>query len=342
MNLSRTLFLLLPLVSAAQTIQGRVQNGTTGKPEAGSLVLLYSSSGEHARTITRSDGSFQMDGVAPPALTHGVLEVIRDGVEYFQPVRPGQTANVKVYNSTGQVSGISGQLSILQFQAKGNRLQVTELHAFNNASTPPTTRVSHNNLVISLPKGALVQLATVSGPDGGTTRIPFVPVAEGSAQYKVDFPLKPGVTKYALSYDVPYDGTIVFQRQAQYPTERLNVMVPESMRFRPLGSKIFHEVAGEAGAREQVLDDIAANEQFAFELSGTGKLVHSFHPSTPGERSASVSSARVAVPPPATAAIPGSGAGRHPLGVQVLLAFCIVAAAWILLRRTFFKRQARI
>jgi hypothetical protein len=349
MKLPSLLFLLLPLACPAQTIQGNVQNGTSGAPAAGSLVLLYNSSGEQGRAITRSDGSFQINGAAAPVHgSHGILEVIQDGVEYFQPVRPGQPANVKVYNAASQVRAISSQLSVLQFESKGDRLQVTELHAFNNASNPPITKVSQNNLEVSLPQESRVQPATVSGPDGGTTRIPLVRIADGriadgSDQYRVEFPIKPGVTKYALSYDIPYDGSIVFRREAQYAIKRLNVIVPESMRFRPMGSEAFHEVGAGAREREQVLDDIGVNEHFAFELSGTGGLVHSFHPSTPVERSASAAGARMVVPdPPAATALGANAAARHPLGIPVLLAFCIVAAAWVLLKRTIFKRQARI
>jgi hypothetical protein len=344
MKLPSLLFLLLPLACPAQIIQGNVQNGTSGAPAAGSLVLLYNSTGEQGRAITRSDGSFQINGAAAPVHgPHGVLETIQDGVEYFKPVHPGQPANIKVYNAASQVRAISSQLSVLQFESKGDRLQVTELHAFNNVSNPPITKVNRNNLVVSLPQGSRVRIATVSGPDGGTTRIPLVRIADGSDQYEVEFPIKPGVTKYALSYDIPYDGSIVFRRQAQYAIKRLNVILPESMRFRPLGSEAFHEVGAGTREREQVLDDIAVNEGFAFELSGTGGLVHSFRPSTPVERSASAAGARMVVPEPVASTTLGTNAAaRHPLGVQVLLAFCIVAAAWLLLRRTIFKRHARI
>ncbi len=347
MKVTRALFLLLPLACNAQTIQGRVENVTTGKPESERLVLLYNSSGELARTTTAADGSFQLEaGKSSDKLAHDILEVIQDGVEYFQPVHPGRAANVKVYNSSDRVNAISDHLSILQFQAKGNWLQVTELHAFSNTSNPPRTQVNSSNLVLALPPSARVHPAIVSGPDGGTAKIPLTPVSDRLGRYRIDFPIKPGLTKYAISYEVPYEGIFVFRRQAQYPIERLGIVVPESMRFRSLGGNLFHEVADGPGVRQQVLDGVAASAQFAFELAGTGGLVHAFHPSTPVERATSTATSALRRVPLASAPSPPTPAGGPParnyLETHFLLALGIVAVAWILLRRTRFKRQARI
>jgi hypothetical protein len=348
MILSRTLLLLLPLACSAQIIQGNVQNGTTGKPAAAHQVILFTASGEQARTTTNENGMFQIEpSVKLAPHSPAILQVIHDGVEYFQSVRPGQRTNVKIYDASDQVKRISDYLSILQFEVKGKLLQVTELHAFSNSSNPPTTRVDANNVVLSIPEGSQVRPATVSGPDGGTVKLPLVSIPGKRTQYRIDFPMKPGLTKYAVSYDVPYSGDLVFRRQAQYPIKRVGVIVPASMRFHSLGAKAFHAVVDQPGSHEHVLDGLDANERFAFALSGTGALAHSFRPLTPGEppRSTGSKTLMSAPWPRPGYLLPGASPARaRPFlaEYQVILAIGSVMLAGLLLWRVMPKKARRV
>ncbi len=349
MNCSRTLLLsfFLSLACSAQTIQGNVQNGTTGKPEPRHKVTLFTTSGERASAITNDNGAFRLElsgNLAPRSLA--IVKVIHDGVEYFQDVRSGQVTNVKVYDSFSHVSGISGYLSILQFQVKRELLQVTELHAFNNASSPPLTRSSPDNLVLSIPEGSEVQPATISAPDGGTLKLPLVPIPGQNGKYRIDFPMKPGLTKYAISYQLAYDGKLVFRRRAQYPMKRVGIIAPDSMRFQSLGAKVFHRTAGQSGTQEQVLDGINANESFAFELSGTGALSHYFRPLNPGEPPMSAKTKALSAPWPHAASLgpSASPARARPglVGYQMILAIGIFVLAGILLLGVALKRAPRV
>ncbi len=290
MKFSLTLITMLSIACSAQTFQGRVMNGSTGKPETSCQVILFTRSGEQGRAITDDKGKFQIvPKVKLGRHASAVLQVTHAGVDYFQPTIQGQVANLTVYQSANRVSLISGQLSILQFQSIGKRLQVTELHALNNQSTPPVTQVDTNNFVLSIPPGAQIEPATVSSPDGGTTKVPLTPVAGSTVQYRIEFPIKPGMSKYAIRYELPYDaGGFVFRRQSQYPMSRIGVMIPKSMGFRSLSPHSFHPFADSKGAQEQQfeLDKLARNTEIAFSLSGTGELAHSFRPLQPGERPA--------------------------------------------------------
>jgi hypothetical protein len=349
MNLSQalSLFLFLCLACSAQTIQGSVQNGTTGKPATGHKVALFTASGELASTTTNDNGTFQIElsgHFAPRSLA--ILKVVHDGVEYFQAVSSELVTNIRVYDSSSDFSGIRGYLSVVQFQVKGKLLQVTELHAFNNASSPPLTRVSPNNLVLSIPEGARVQPATISAPDGGTLKLPLVPIPRQNGKYRIDFPMKPGLTKYAINYQVPYDGRFVFRRRAQYPMRRIGIIVPDSMRFQSLGAKLFHPTAGQPGTVEQVLNGIDANEPFAFELSGAGVLSQYFQPLNPGEPSRAAKPRALSAPLPHGAS-PGTNASSTQahsgiVGYQMILATGIVVLVGILLWSMMLRRAPRI
>jgi hypothetical protein len=319
-----------------------MQNGTTGKPEPGSPVILFTASGEQGRATTDENGAFQIvPSKKLDPLSPAILQVTHDGIEYFQSVRPGQRTNVKVYEVSSQVSGITGYLSVLQFQVKGKLLQVTELHAFNNGSSPPLTRSSPDNFEFSIPEGARVQPATISAPDGGTLKLPLVPIPGQNGNYRIDFPMKPGLTKYAISYEVPYSGELVFRRRAQYPLKQIGIFVPDSMHFRSLGAKAFHAVVDQPGMQEQVLDGLKTNEPFAFELSGSGGLAHSFRPLSPGTPP---TKPKLLSPPwPQSGSSETTASPAHArtglIGRQVILAMGILVLAGLWLWRLISKRN---
>jgi len=65
---------------------------------------------------------------------------------------------------------------------------------------------------------------------------PAVPTALVPGQpghYTVNFPLRPGATKFAFNYDLPYDGHVAFHPKFAFPVQRLAVMISiESYRLR--------------------------------------------------------------------------------------------------------------
>ena len=296
MKVRSSVLLLFSVACSAQTFQGRVINGTTSNPQPSCQVILFTSSGEQGRALTNDSGEFR---IVPHSKldrrSAAILQVTQNGVDYFQPAIQGQFTNVKVFQSAKAVDPISSPLTILQFQSAGKRLQVTELHALNNISNPPITQVDPDNFVLSIPHGAQIEPAMIAAPDGGTTKVPLVlvapspvagaTVAKSVDRYRIDFPIEPGLTKYAIRYEIPYDAQeFVFRRQTQYPMDRIGVMVPPSIRFRSLGANLFHPVADQSGTQQQEIDGLAANVPITFTLSGTGTLAHSFHPLNPGER----------------------------------------------------------
>lgn len=278
--------LLTPPALVGQTIRGNVQNGTTGEAEAAHEVVLVSVAGEQARTVTDAKGDFELASAKPLDLRSPmVLEVVHDGVQYFKTVVLGKRNEVQVYAASRRVESITDYLSMLQFQAENGKLWVTELHALRNTSNPPITKLGSSNLILQLPEGSEVQPATVSGPDGARVAVTLAPVPQQKNRYSIDFPLKPGLTKYAVSYDVPYHGKISFDRKAQYPMARLGIIIPATMRFRSLGAKVFIRTTQHSGVQQEALENIKANESFGFELAGRGELDQFLQPLHPGERS---------------------------------------------------------
>jgi hypothetical protein len=347
MKLSRILVLLFsfPLACSAQTIQGYVENGTTNKPQSGIQVTLFTPTGEKAIATTGDQGVFQLPrGGNLTADSVAVLKVAYGGVDYFQTLGKGQSTKVNVYDASSKVSAIGGYFSVVQIQARGKLLQVTELHALNNTSTPPLTRVNSDNVLLDLPKGAKVEPATVSSPDGGTTKLTLLPIDGEADRYWIDFPLKPGMTKYAIHYEVPYEGKLIFSRRVQYPTKRIGIILPDSMSFQSVGAKRFHSREGQAGTHEEVLESLAANDPITFEVRGSGALSHFLRPLNAGEAPTPVRAKTLNAPPHGGFAVSGTNQAHSQPGYarnQITLYAGILVLAAMLFWRFTRKRVSQ-
>jgi hypothetical protein len=283
---SLILTILCVVPCGAQIIRGTVRHGATGRPVPGDQVILLSAGTlEKGRTLSGKDGDFQIEAQPPTSSPEALtVRVIHDGVSYDDPVQSGSDVNVTVFDGSRRVSGLSGYMSILQFQTRGGVLEVMELHAIRNDSKPPMTRVAPDNLELSMPEGSQVRSVTVAGPDNKVLKVSPTLVAGKGTDYEIDFPIKPGLTRYAVTYDLPYSNKVVFRRRGQYRMRQISVLLPKSMGFTSLGPQLFHRTADQQGAQVETLYALGQNEPLAFELSGAGALPQEFRPLDPSAR----------------------------------------------------------
>jgi hypothetical protein len=277
----KTICLLLTICAAqcaGQTVRGIVRNGTDGKPQSGDLVLLMTGANEIGRTVSDQKGEFRIEPQLPSAST-GMLKVrvSHDGVGYQQPIQIGVTANVTVYDGARRIEGLSEYLGIFQFEARiADRLEVTELHAIQNDSWPPRTSTNPESFNLSLPTGAHNLFVTITEADGQGAKLSIPEPSTKPGPYKFGVPLEPGLTKYVLTYELPYRGELPFRRSAQYSTKKTFIVIPMSMRFTPPRTLLFHPVPDNTGAQVREIDSLAEHDVLAFRVAGTGVLAQAF------------------------------------------------------------------
>jgi len=265
--------LALSAISSAATLKGTVKNGTTRKPAAGNeVVLLELSQGmnEAARTKTDAKGRFSFT-FADTGGPH-MVRVNHQNVNYFPAggmVPPGtESVEVTVYDAAPKVQGISLTVDMMRIQTEGNALQVAELFAVKNASDPPRTQMSDQAFELYLPEGAQVDSSFAAGPGGQPVNSAPVPQSEKN-KYAFIFPLRPGETRFQVSYHLPYSGEASFRPRLLYPSQHLVVMLPKSMQFSPAGGAKFQSMGEQGGANVQVAI-VAAGEELGFKVAGTG------------------------------------------------------------------------
>jgi hypothetical protein len=273
------LLIVCSIQCAAQAFRGTVHNGTSGKPQPGALVLLITGKREIGRAVSGENGEFRIVTEIPAGATPDAFKarLVHDGVTYQQSIKSGFATDVTVYDQTEGVEGLIEYLGIFQFEARAvDRLLVTELHAIQNNSWPPCTSVNRDSFNLSLPKGAHNLFVTISEPDGQGAKLSITDPANPRAPHRLAVPLKPGVTKYVLTYELAYRGDLRFRQSARYLTKETLIILPMSMHFTSPATLHFRPVPDPTGAQVEEIDSLAKRDVISFAISGTGELAQAF------------------------------------------------------------------
>lgn len=266
---SVVLVLIFSLSASAQTLTGTVRNATTGKPAAGDeVVLLKLSQGmeEAARTTSDAAGRFSFEG-ADAAAQH-LVRVNHQNVNYHRPAPPGATSvEVEVFDVAEKVDGVKTVVNILRMATVASGLEVVEVYGLRNESQPPRTWMTERTLEVVLPAAADVQAAMVAGPGGLPVNASPVP-QDQPGHYFFKFPIRPGETRFQITYRLPYSGEAAFQPRLKYPVEHLVVMLPRTMQFT--SSAPFQAMTEDDGSTVHVSTTVQPGNEPAFRVSGTG------------------------------------------------------------------------
>ncbi len=258
---------------AADTVTGVARNRTLGQFATGDeVILLRLDQGmqEEARTKTDSQGSFTLK-VQFPNKPH-LLRVLHQGVNYDQQVSAGDAVSVDVFEAAARVLGLAGSIEIIRTGTKGDLLHVSDMIEIRNDSSPPLTQAGERTFEVYLPTHAKIDsvLAASSGKMGVMISATAVPAEPG--HFTVNFPLRPGATKFAFNYDLPYDGRATFHTRRLYPVQQLAVMIPPTMKFSSRSPAFQVLATGNSNYQVQAANRVNAGEGPEFEISGAGAL----------------------------------------------------------------------
>ncbi len=265
------LLLLLAAVGFADTINGTVTNGTTGKPAPGVAVTLVDPMGGMAEVATAksdSQGRFKFD--APAAQGPRLARAEKGGVNYFKMITPGSTSvDLSVYDAASSVEGISGSADVLRMQTEGSTLEAAELFAIKNDSNPPRTLASGSTFEFVLPDGAQIDAAEAQAPNGQPIAAKATPTKEKN-HYAFAFAIKPGETRLQIAYHLPYSGKASFSPRLTRNFEHYVLILPSSMTFSPGDQKQFQSMSNQPGANVEVSLQAKAGQDLSYSIAGTG------------------------------------------------------------------------
>jgi hypothetical protein len=203
--------LALALLAAALpllAVDGVVLNGTTGQPQAGVAVALLQpgAGGMQQLGSAKSDaqGQFKIDKEIPPG--PGLLQATYQGGTYNQIITPGTPTTgvqLKVYESTKDPAAAKSAEHLILIEPSASNLKVSETFIFQNQGNTTYNDPVKGSAQFFLPASVAASTqVTVSGPGGMPIRRPALKTAQ-AGMYKVDYPLKPGETRFDVSYSLP-------------------------------------------------------------------------------------------------------------------------------------------
>lgn len=229
--------LALALTSAPAwgAISGMVLNGTTGQPQANISVTLMTmgAAGPEATGGGKTDaqGKFSLDG-APSAGGPTLLRATVDGVTYTKVVPPGtptEGLTLEVYNASKERGTAKISKHLIFFDPSPQGLTVNEAYLFNNEGKTAWNDPATGTLQFYLPPGADGKVRIDATAPGG------MPLQESAVKtnqpdiYKVNFPVRPGETRFDLSYMTPYKEGETYAGKVATKDDNTYLIVPKGV-----------------------------------------------------------------------------------------------------------------
>jgi hypothetical protein len=279
---SAAAILLVASLASAQTLTGTVKNSTTNKPAAGDeVVLLKLAQGMEEAGRTKADAqghfTFKLDDAQSPHL----VRAIHQEVTYHRMAPPGTTSvELEVYDVGKKIDGVSVVADIMRVQdAAQGQLEIVREFFVQNNSKPPRTQMNERNLEFYIPNGAQIIEESASATTENGNPLKSAPVPEGEKnRYSFIFPLRPGLTRFEVAYQLPYSGSANLDPKSVYPLEHFGVMIPKAMQFTAANAAAGFKSGpypNEPNATLEVASNTTAGQNLAFKISGEGTLEES-------------------------------------------------------------------
>ena len=256
----------------ADDITGSARNESRSQLAAGDEVILVrlDNGRQEARAKTSALGAFAFH--VPYAGKPYLVRVIHQGVAYEQKAFGGDALSIPVFDAARQIAGVTGRIEILRAEVQGNLLRVSDMYEITNQSSPPLTLARRRTFEVYLPAAARIRVVWAAGPENVRAVISVLPISDVPGHYAVNFPLRPGATKFGFEYDLPYRGDVTLQTRCVYPLEQFAVMIPPTMRFTSRSGAFLLLNTGDPHYQVRAANHLKAGERSSLELSGSGQL----------------------------------------------------------------------
>ncbi len=263
------------LAAPAETLRGRVTNGTTNKPSAGDEVLLKRMGNgmeDAGKTTTNPRGEFSFE--VATSQTPYLIWVKHQNVMYTHTVRPGSgVAAINVFDAATDVKAIKILEHMMVLQSQAGVLKVDEIFTVENSSVPPRTKPGPRAFQVYVPDGATMEEATAQIPEGMPLKAGLAPTGEKD-QYAFAYPVRPGKTQFRMGYTLPYNGSFQFNPTIEYGIDHMLVVVPDSITLTPAAGAVYTPTSDPQikNMNMFIASDVTPRQQLGFAIKGSGML----------------------------------------------------------------------
>ena len=270
MNLRIAICLLAPACCLFGAIEGTVINGTTGKPQPAVTVSLVQpgANGMQAIASSTSDasGAFHIDHELPPP--PALLQADFKGVTYTQvqpPGRPTTGIQFQIYESASKKPDGMQMAHLIMIEPGASALDISETFLIRNESSTTFQDSASGTAQFYPPKAAGDKVQVSVTPPTQMTISRSAVKAAKAGEFKIDYPARPGETRFDMHYTLPASDT--FSSKVTATDRPTTIVTPLSVHLTGDGIK-------EIGVEQEVqarLYQVTA-PAFSVKIDGTGSI----------------------------------------------------------------------
>ncbi len=224
-------------------VDGVVINETTGQPQAGATVTLYMLGGAGMESVesvkSEAGGKFVINQEAAGA---HLIQTAWDGVLYnhmLPPAAPRTGLRLTVYNASARRPGETAiRTHMILLEPGAEELNVSESFVFENSGKTTFNNPDQGTIQFSLPAAAGGRVRVMATAPQG---MPVERAAEKAAQpdtYWVDFAVKPGETRFDLTYEIPIPSPGVFETRVLQSETPPRIVAPVGVTLKGEGLEL--------------------------------------------------------------------------------------------------------
>ncbi|MEO7142631.1 MAG: hypothetical protein ABI165_03930 [Bryobacteraceae bacterium] len=217
---------------ASAAIDGTVVNATTRKPQAsiGINLVQPSQAGMQKLAATTTDAQGKFSFAQPAEAGPMLLQVIYKGVDYNHLLTPGAPTtgvDVDIYDVSSAAGEAKVARDMILLEPSATEVSVDETVLYQNAGKTTYSDPAHGTFRFYLPEAAGGKvLVNATGLQGMALRQQAEKTREPNV-YKVNFPLKPGETRFDVTYTVPATGK--FSSKILHKEGATNLVAPRGV-----------------------------------------------------------------------------------------------------------------
>jgi len=270
-RLLASFFCFLTAFAAQAAVSGKVLNQTTGQAQPGAVVTLYSlgqNGMQPVKTMKSSEsGAFDVDYTLDgPHL----LQTIHAGVVYTKMIPPGAPSTgleLEVYDSTSDPDAAAIIQHMVLIEPLGGILHINESIVASNSGDRTYNDPGKGAVRIFLPESAQGEPRLMAtAPQGMPVQRDVVETGDPGV-YLIDFPVKPGETRFDLTYVLPQADPLVFTGKVLHGGGPVRLVAPQGVT---LSGEAITQIGEEPQTHAKVYDLSAA--EYAVTVEGAGSL----------------------------------------------------------------------
>ncbi len=271
--------LLLAIAPAFAAVDGVIVNGTTGQPQPDTVVMLIQPTQAGMQTLgtTKSDaqGKFSFDN--NDAQGPRLIQAIFQGVQYNRMVPPGMPSTglqIPVYASSNKAGTAKVTQHFIVLQPGEKEMTVSEGLLY--VGDPNVTYYDPVNGSVRFyvpPEATGLTSVTVNPAGGMPIQRPALKTKDPNI-YKVDYPVRPGETRFDINYAIPTTSPQIFTDKEIHPEASSNLVVPSGVTAKSDDL----ELAGQEPKTQASIYRIKTrikDASFKVEVEGVGALQQS-------------------------------------------------------------------